>query len=170
MWARWVHWSNGRVSDSNWRRSSRSSISIDEDIRLPRRAGINVVMISQSVGRLLPQQVAEYGREGFLIYPEAVFPQKTFDGLKEHFEQKLNRLPDGYRPEAMDVPHFTDTKLFEWLFSDEVLDLVEPITGPDIALFSIHFICKPRGNGKRVPWHEDSAYWKGIMEPMEVVT
>ena len=25
-------------------------------------------------------------------------------------------------------------------------------------------------NGKRVPWHEDSYYWKGMMEPMEVVT
>src|SRR5439155_8378783 len=31
-------------------------------------------------------------------------------------------------------------------------------------------ICKPRGTGKRVPWHEDSFYWKGMMEPMEVVT
>jgi len=47
----------------------------------------------------------------------------------------------------MDVPHFVDTKLFEWLFSDEVLDLVEPIIGPDIALFSSHFICKPKGMG-----------------------
>src|SRR5947207_12424606 len=70
----------------------------------------------------------------------------------------------------MDTPHLTDTKLFEWLFADEVLDLVEPILGPDIALFSSHFICKPRGNGKRVPWHEDSSYWRGLLEPMEVVT
>ena len=57
-----------------------------------------------------------------------------------------------------------------WLFADEVLDLVEPILGPNIALFSSHFICKPRGNGKRVPWHEDSYYWKGMLDPMEVVT
>jgi hypothetical protein len=120
--------------------------------------------------RLTNDQVSTYRREGFLIHHEPVFPQAKFESLKNHFEEKLNRLPEGYRPEAMDVPHFTDVKLFDWLFADEVLDLVEPIIGPDIALFSSHFICKPRGNGKRVPWHEDSYYWKGMMEPMEVVT
>jgi ectoine hydroxylase-related dioxygenase (phytanoyl-CoA dioxygenase family) len=47
---------------------------------------------------------------------------------------------------------------------------VEPILGPDIILFSTHFICKPTGDGRRVPWHEDSAYWKNKLDPMEVVT
>jgi ectoine hydroxylase-related dioxygenase (phytanoyl-CoA dioxygenase family) len=70
----------------------------------------------------------------------------------------------------MDVPNFTDPLLMEWLLADEVLDLVEPLIGPDIALFSSHFICKPKGNGKRVPWHEDSAYWNTMLSPMEVVT
>ena len=115
-------------------------------------------------------QLDAYRRDGYLIYPEPLFPRPAFDALRDHFEQKLLRLPEGYRPEAMDVPHFTDTKLFEWLFAREVLDLVEPIVGPDIALFSSHFICKPGGTGKRVPWHEDSFYWKGMLEPMEVCT
>lgn len=125
---------------------------------------------STTTARLTDQQVTEYRREGFLIYPDAVFAQPKFDALKEHFEQKLAQLPPYVRPEAMDVPHFTDPKLFDWLLSDEVLDLVEPIIGPDIALFSSHFICKPKGNGKKVPWHEDSYYWKGRLEPMEVAT
>ena len=56
------------------------------------------------------------------------------------------------------------------MFADGVLDLVEPIIGPDIALFSSHFICKPKGDGKCVPWHEDSFYWAGMVEPMEIVT
>jgi hypothetical protein len=120
--------------------------------------------------RLSSDQLTDYGREGYLIYPDPVLPRGKFDALKQHFEEKLARLPADIRPEAMDVPHFTDPKLFEWLFADEVLDLVEPIIGPDIALFSSHFICKPRGNGKRVPWHEDSFYWKGMMSPIEVCT
>src|SRR5437667_6774211 len=115
-------------------------------------------------------QVDEYRREGFLVCPQAIFPEPKFAALKNHFEEKLLRLPEGYRPEAMDVPHFTDTKLFDWLFADEVLDLVEPIVGPDIVLFSSHFICKPRGTGKRVPWHEDSFYWKGMMQAIQVCT
>jgi ectoine hydroxylase-related dioxygenase (phytanoyl-CoA dioxygenase family) len=70
----------------------------------------------------------------------------------------------------MDVPHFMHPELLKYAFDENILALVEPIVGPDIALFSTHFICKPKGNGKRVPWHEDSAYWKGLVEPMEVAT
>ena len=54
--------------------------------------------------------------------------------------------------------------------ADEVLDFVEGFIGPDIALWSSHFICKPPGDGKRVPWHEDSAYWKPRLSEHEVLT
>jgi ectoine hydroxylase-related dioxygenase (phytanoyl-CoA dioxygenase family) len=76
------------------------------------------------------------------------------------------------RPEQMDVPHFLYPELFEWLFDDQVLNLVESLIGPDIALYSSHFLCKPPGDGKRVPWHEDSAYWRGTFpeDQMEVCT
>jgi hypothetical protein len=121
-------------------------------------------------GRLSPSQVESYQKEGFIIYDQPVFPEKKFEGLKAHFEKKLAALPDDVLPEGMDVPHFADPALFEWLFADEVLDLVEPILGPDITLFSSHFICKPRGTGKRVPWHEDSYYWRGLLDPMDVAT
>lgn len=120
--------------------------------------------------RLSPDQVDAFKREGFIIYDQPVFTPAKFDKLKTHFDAKLAALDPSIRPEAMDVPHFTDIALFEWLLDDEVLDLVEPILGPNIALWSSHFICKPKGDGKRVPWHEDSAYWKGRIAPMEVCT
>ena len=120
--------------------------------------------------RLTPAQVEAYLREGYLIYDRDVLPPEKFSGLKSHFEKKLAALPDGARPEGMDVPHFADPALFEWLLADEVLDVVEPLLGPDIALFSSHFICKPKGDGRRVPWHEDSSYWKTMLSPMEVAT
>ena len=120
--------------------------------------------------RLSPAQVEHYRDEGYIIYDEPVFPPEKFARLKAHFEEKLAALPSDVRPEAMDVPHFNDPALFEWLLADEVLDLVEPLIGPNIALWSSHFISKPKGDGKRVPWHEDSYYWRGRLDPMEVVT
>ena len=120
--------------------------------------------------RLAADQQSNYEREGYLIYPAKIFSAEKFDRLKTHFDQRLAELPADQRPESMDVPHFADPALFEWLLADEILDLVEPIVGPNIALFSSHFICKPKGDGRKVPWHEDSAYWKGHVDPLEVVT
>ncbi|MGH7145688.1 MAG: phytanoyl-CoA dioxygenase family protein [Planctomycetota bacterium] len=120
--------------------------------------------------RLTPAEVARYRHDGYLLYQQPVLPEAKFQRLKAYFEDMLSVWPQDRRPEGMDVPHFTHPALFEWLFADEVLDLIEPILGPDIALFSSHFICKPQGDGKRVPWHEDSAYWRDMVAPMEVCT
>jgi hypothetical protein len=122
--------------------------------------------------RLDADQLAQYRRDGYTVTRQPVFASDRLAALTAHFERILAERPAGVRPEHLDVPHFTDLALFDWLFDDAVLDLVEPITGPDIALFSSHFICKPAGDGRRVPWHEDSAYWRGMMpdDRMDVVT
>ncbi|MDF3059481.1 MAG: Protein involved in biosynthesis of mitomycin antibiotics/polyketide fumonisin [Rariglobus sp.] len=123
-----------------------------------------------STGRLTADQVEHYHREGYTVFNQPVLPARKFEALKNYFEQILADMPSTERPEAMDVPHFMHPKLLEWALDDSVLSLVTPILGEDLALFSTHFICKPKGNGKRVPWHEDSAYWKGKITPMEVCT
>ncbi len=123
--------------------------------------------------RITPEQVASYRRDGYLLPSQPVFPAEKFSALQRCFEDLFVRWQaegHGKSPEHMDVPHFAYPELMRWLLDDAMLDLVEPILGPDICLFSSHFICKTAGDGKRVPWHEDSAYWKGRMDPMEVVT
>ena len=42
-----------------------------------------------------------------------------------------------------------------------MLDTVEPLVGPDIALWTSHFISKDPYTGRATPWHEDCAYWNG---------
>lgn len=123
--------------------------------------------------RLSEQDVTRFRDDGYLIVNEPVFPEPRFNALRDHFEKLLADWQEDPRmrsPEHMDVPHFLHPSLFDWIFDDAVLDLVEPIIGPDIALYSSHFICKPAGKGKRVPWHEDSGYWRGRLDPMEVTT
>lgn len=119
---------------------------------------------------LSKEQVSQYLKEGYWIHRQPVLSPEKFEGLKDCFEKILSGLDSTERPESMDVPHFMYPELFEWAFDPGILALVEPILGEDLALFSTHFICKPKGNGKRVPWHEDSAYWKDQINPMEVVT
>ncbi|MBA3707820.1 MAG: phytanoyl-CoA dioxygenase family protein [Planctomycetes bacterium] len=123
-----------------------------------------------ATGRLSTAEIEHFRREGYVSVADPIFSPAKFAALRAHFDGMLARLPAGTRPEGMDVPHFVDTTLFDWLFDDGLLDVVESILGPDLALFSSHFICKPPGDGKRVPWHEDSAYWGDMLSPMEVVT
>ena len=125
---------------------------------------------STRASSLTSDEIEFFNREGYLVPRRELFPRPKFNALRTHFEEKIARLAEGVSPESMDTPHFTDPKLFEWLFADEVLDMIEPLIGPDIALFSSHFIAKPAGTGRRVPWHEDSAYWKKMMHPHDVVT
>jgi hypothetical protein len=120
--------------------------------------------------RLKPAELKTYHEEGYYLFHKPVLKPDKFKGLATHFEELLAALKPGERPELMDVPHFMDTALFEWLFDPDVLDLVEDVLGPDIDLFSSHFIAKPAGGSLRVPWHEDSAYWRDMIQPMEVVT
>ena len=62
--------------------------------------------------RLTPAQVARYNAEGYHIFREQLFPPAKFDGLKTTFEDILNGLETGVRPESMDVPHFQHPELF----------------------------------------------------------
>lgn len=113
-------------------------------------------------GRLSAGQVAFYERAGYLLFDQPVLPQEQFERLTAIFEDDLARYGD----EDLDTIHFRDSRLFEFLFSDHVLDLIEPIIGPNIGLWSSHFISKAPRVGKATPWHEDSAYWNGRISTM----
>ncbi|MBV9852417.1 MAG: phytanoyl-CoA dioxygenase family protein [Armatimonadetes bacterium] len=112
--------------------------------------------------RLTPEQVAQYQRDGYVLFHQPVFALDKFQRLKAIFEEDLARYGD----ENLDTIHFRDARLLEFLLSDEVLDLVEPVVGPDIGLWSSHFISKAPRVGKATPWHEDSSYWNGRISTM----
>jgi ectoine hydroxylase-related dioxygenase (phytanoyl-CoA dioxygenase family) len=107
-----------------------------------------------------------YNTNGYFLYHHQLFSAEKLDCLAAIFEEHLAEKGDKLSDE-LDTPHFRDPRLLEFLLSEEVLDLVEPITGPDIALWSSHFICKDPYTGRKTPWHEDSAYWKDRLDKHE---
>ena len=48
--------------------------------------------------------------------------------------------------------------------------MVERFIGPDILLWSSHFISKRENDGMAVPWHQDGVYWGESLDPMHVIT
>ena len=111
--------------------------------------------------------VSFYQENGYWLHKQPVLGAGRFGRLCDLFEELLaNKDPDK-RSDQLDVPHFAEPRLFEYLMAEEVLDLVEPFIGPNIGLWSSHFISKEPGVGRPTPWHEDSAYWKGRMNQMD---
>jgi ectoine hydroxylase-related dioxygenase (phytanoyl-CoA dioxygenase family) len=112
--------------------------------------------------RLTPDQVSQYERDGYTLFRQPLFAHDKFARLCEIFEQDLAH--EGC--DGLDMIHTRDPRLLEFLLSDEVLNVVEPLVGPDIGLWSSHFIVKPPRTGKATPWHEDSSYWNGRVSTM----
>lgn len=104
--------------------------------------------------------IDHFRQQGYLLHHDQLFPPQTLERLVSIFEEHLNDRGD-HLSDELDTPHFRDPRLLDFLLADEVLDLVEPLTGPDIVLWSSHFISKDPHRGRATPWHEDSAYWDG---------
>lgn len=117
-------------------------------------------MSNDANASLSGEEVKFYEENGYLLYKKPLFSQAKLEELSSIFEEQWETVGRKLNSE-LDTPHFRDERLLKFLLADEVLDLVEPLIGPNIGLWSSHFICKEPVIGKQTPWHEDSAYWKG---------
>lgn len=118
------------------------------------------------MARLTNEELQYYRENGYLLYHKPLFSAEKLEKLnsilEDHLLEKGSKLSD-----ELDTPHFRDERLLEYLLSDEALDLVEAITGPDIIMWTSHFISKDPYVGRATPWHEDSAYWKDRFDNFE---
>lgn len=119
--------------------------------------------------RLSETDVEQYNEQGYHLYKQPVFSEAKFKELLEIFETLLAGRGDDKRMDELDKPHFAEPRLFDFLMSDAVLDLVEPLIGPNIGLWSSHFIAKEPNVGRATPWHEDSTYWQGRLDRMDQI-
>jgi len=96
----------------------------------------------------------------------------TDDELAEAREH-VDRVVDaqqrrGQRPEYLLAIHVFEPYFLGLASHPRLLDILESVMGPDIALVSTHLLCKPPGDGHPVTWHQDGAF--AAIEPMSLVT
>ena len=115
------------------------------------------------------EQVNFYKENGYLTFGR-IFTESELDELRDYVDAMIENLPEGKRPEQMDVPHFAHPYLFKYLTHPCVLKVIERFIGPDIVLWSSHFISKRENDGMEVPWHQDGVYWGKMLDPMRVIT
>lgn len=115
---------------------------------------------------LSDKEIEAYQAEG-LIVPAYRLPRAQLARLREGLDQLIKDNPN-VRGEKLISAHVSENpseavrgnKIFLDLACDRsILDLLEDVIGPDIILWGAHVFCKPAGDGKEVPWHQDGHYW-----------
>ena len=115
---------------------------------------------------LSDHEIEAYHAEG-LIIPGYRLSLPKLGQLQEGLNQLIKDNPN-VRGEKLISAHVSanpnegvrGNRIFLDFANDpDVLDLVECVIGPDIILWGPHMFCKPAGDGKEVPWHQDGHYW-----------
>ncbi len=111
--------------------------------------------------------VADYQQSGFAA-PIPVLSVAEADELR-------NELEELRRANAAEAGHFLGTnchfllpRFYDLALSENVLDAVEAVLGPNLLVWSSGFFLKDPGDEKFVSWHQDSTYWG--LEPPEITT
>ena len=109
----------------------------------------------------------EYAENGFVIFRD-VLDSGLIADTNRHVDWLIERHPD-LRPDELGHTLARDDPFWYRLVSDpRLVDIAEIFTGPNVALFATHYICKEPAVGRAVPWHQDGGYWP--LEPMDVVS
>jgi ectoine hydroxylase-related dioxygenase (phytanoyl-CoA dioxygenase family) len=112
--------------------------------------------------KLTTEQVQYYHRNGYLLSYKSVLQEKIFTELERRFNDYYESHQDEH---VWDCPHWNDSWFLDLLCSKDIIDnYVEPLIGPNIAIWASSFLFKAPYKGKATPWHEDSAYFKDRLD------
>lgn len=136
-------------------------------------AGPTAAPVSSSVPRrtLTAAEREHYEREGYVIVPD-VFPPADLQAIDAEIDRLLDKLlaERRERGEARGNGHHEDTgsilqlglrsPVCQQVAEDpRVLDLIEEIVTPGIAIYSVKLIAKPPFTDVPCHWHQDDAYY-----------
>ena len=118
--------------------------------------------------RLTPAETRQLRDEGYFVCGKVLSNDELGEARSQVDRALVEYTNDETRPEKINFVHTYDSYFMKLATHWRLLNIVESVLGPDLALFSSHLLCKPAGDGHSVAWHQDSAYWP--LEPMEVFT
>ena len=97
------------------------------------------------------QQIEKYFEEGYVI-PDFQLPEKTIEAIQNQHNALLIKHPEfrDYCPAVLQY----DDGFVNFCRNEEILDMVEQLIGPDIALWNSSFFAKPAKNGKPIKANE----------------
>lgn len=124
---------------------------------------------------LAGSEIETFRRDG-LVVPRYRLPADVLGALQAALDRLIADNPQ-VRPEQLISAHIAQggtenvrgqDAFLQIARAPAMLDMVEPLIGPDIVLWGCQVFCKPPRDGREVPWHQDGRYWP--IRPMATVT
>jgi non-haem Fe2+, alpha-ketoglutarate-dependent halogenase len=116
--------------------------------------------------KLTDEQIARYGRDGF-VFPVEAFSREEAGRYLECLEGFERRQGQEFGKGHNFKPHLLFTWVDEIVHHPAVLDAVEDLIGPDIRLFHLSVWPKHARDPAFVSWHQDATYF-GLEPPVQV--
>ena len=105
---------------------------------------------------LTDTQIAQYRQDGFVV-PDYRLPESVLQSIDNKTRKLIDAQPE-YRDNCGALLR-VDMSFADYCYTPGILDMVEQLIGPDIALWNMSLFGKPAHNGKATPWHQDGEYW-----------
>jgi len=113
-------------------------------------------------------QVEAFNREGYLRGIR-IFAGDEIAEIRRYFDLLLERtLKEGGDSYSISTAHLRYGRVYDLLTERRIVACVKDLIGENAIGWGSHFFCKMPGDGKRVSWHQDSAYWP--LTPTKAVT
>lgn len=105
-----------------------------------------------------PEDVARYEETGLLFPKRAMTAAAAAEAFAE-----LERYERASGGPVQGKWRYKSHLVFPWINrimrTPQILDLVEPILGPDLMVWTSHLYPKEPGDGRFISWHQDAAHW-----------
>ena len=131
--------------------------------------GLRFTPVDNSVPTALTsKQISHFNEQGY-IAPLRIFDEKEVTGLREYFDDLLQRtLAMGRDSYSISSAHLEYGGVYDILCNRRIVALVSDLLGESIVGWGSHFFCKMPGDGKSVAWHQDASYWP--LTPSRTIT
>ena len=106
---------------------------------------------------LTKEQIEQYHDEGF-ISPVRVISEAQALSIKNQLEQVEVEFPDEINAESRNNLHLSFAFLDALAHNKIIVDAVEDLIGPDIALWASVMFIKEPSSKQYVSWHQDATY------------
>ena len=106
---------------------------------------------------LTKEQIEQYHDEGF-ICPVRVISENEALSIKNQLEQVEADFPDEINAQSRNNLHLSFAFLDALAHNTIIVDAMEDLIGPDIALWASVMFIKEPSSKQYVSWHQDATY------------